>query len=80
MCCLGAQCCPVCTFLYAYLELKPHYKIEDKCTFCKCCFPVLSLYQMLNEIMVKEGLHMVMAGVAADEPAAGAPPVVEMQR
>ena len=80
LCCIGAQCCPVCTFAYAYMELKAHYKINDSCAPCpKCCFPVLSLYQMFNEILVKEGLHMVNVNVVPDGPVSyvGAPPEAE---
>merc|ERR1711988_1797761 len=39
-CCLGAQCCPICTFGYVGKDLASHYGIEDNdcgpCTYpCK---------------------------------------------
>ena len=43
----------------------------------KCCLPLLSFYQILDTVLVKEGLHMTMAGVAPD---ADAPPKEEMER
>merc|ERR1712039_99438 len=65
LCCLGAQCCPSCTFLIAYMDLTKHYEIEDKMIYCKCCLPVLSLYQTLDTVLVKEGLKMTMGGTAS---------------
>ena len=50
-----------------YKELAPHYGIKESMGMLKCCLPLLSFYQLINEIMVKEGLHMVMAGVAPDD-------------
>ena len=79
VCCLLAQCgCLCCTEAYMYGELGKHYGIDEKMGWCKCCLPLLSFYQILDTVMVKEGLHMTMAGVAPD---AGAPPEgVEMER
>merc|ERR1711998_783882 len=43
-CCIGAQCCPVCTVAYTMMDLKEHYGITDSMApFPKCCLPVLSL-------------------------------------
>ena len=80
MWCIAAQCCMPCAACCAYKELAPHYGIKESMWMCKGCLPLLSYYQLIDTIMVKEGLHMVTAGVAPDEPAAKAPPVVEMQR
>ena len=77
-CCLGAQCCPVCTFAYTMMDLSKHYGIKENMIPLKCCWPVLSLYQIFDTVLVKEGLHMTFAAVAPDS---GAPPAAtEMQR
>ena len=74
VCCLLAQCgCLCCTEAYMYGELGKHYGIDEKMGWCKCCLPLLSFYQILDTVMVKEGLHMTMAGVAPDGPTPGAP-------
>jgi len=87
-CCLGAQCCPICTFSYVMYDLSKHYGIEEKFIFPKCCLPLLSFYQVFDTVLVKENLHMTCAAVAPDGGApataadmGGAPPgAVEMQR
>ena len=82
-CCLGAQCCPICTFGYAMMELGPHYGIPEPTDlkskwYVKCNAPVLTLYQVFDTVLRRENLHIVVAGVAPD---AGAPPTGEaMQR
>merc|ERR1712146_858778 len=66
-CCIAAQCCPVCAFAKAYMDLKDHYGITDGMAPCpKCCFPVLSYYQMLDHVLVTEKLHMTMGAVEPD--------------
>ena len=76
-CCLGAQCCPICTFGYAMMDLAPHYGIKEDMWFLKCCFPVLTLYQVFDTVLRRENLHIVVCGVAPD---AGSPSSQEMQR
>merc|ERR1712070_388290 len=67
MCCIGAQCCPVCTFGYAGMDLATHYNIPNSMPLgypcCKACAPVLSFYQIFDTVLVREKLHMTMAGV-----------------
>merc|ERR1711998_682136 len=54
LCCLGAQCCPVCTFGYVGMDLAKHYEINDGCYPCpKCCLPVVSFFQILDTVLVK---------------------------
>ena len=79
VCCLGAQCCPICTFGYTMMDLSKHYGISENMWWCKCCLPVLSLYQIFDTVLVKEGLHMTVAAVAPDTAAAGAPPGPESE-
>ena len=57
------QVCPVCTFCMAYKELSAHYEINEPCWYGKPCFPLLSYYQMLDTILVREKLHMVIRAV-----------------
>ena len=64
-CCLAASCVPL-TVAYVYMDLAPHYGITENMGWCKCCLPLLSYYQILDTVLVKEGLHMTMAGVAKD--------------
>merc|ERR1711998_297761 len=70
-CCLAAQCCPICTFGWMGKELTNHYQLEDKDCCCpypiKGCLPLLSFYQIVDHIMVKESLHMTFGGIAPDE-------------
>ena len=63
--------------MYTYKDLAPHYGVKEDMAMCKSCFPVLSFFQLLDSILVKEGLHMTIASVAPD---GGGPPTVEMQR
>ena len=77
-CCICVQCCPVCVVYAAYKELAPHYGIEEPMAMVKPCLPVLSFYQILDTVLVKEGLHITFAGVAPD---AGGPPTAhDMER
>ncbi len=78
-CCISAQCCMPCVAAYLYKDLAPHYGISEPLFCIKCCLPLLSYYQLLDTIMVKEGLHMTMGAVAPDS--AGGPLTAEdMQR
>ena len=79
MCCIGAQCCPFCTFAYTFYDLSQHYGIKENMIPLKCCLPLLSLYQILDTVLVKEGLHMTIAGVAPDVQG-GTPQAEDMQR
>ena len=74
LCCICAQCCPICTFGYTMMDIAPHYGIDEPMWFLKCCFPVLTLYQVFDTVLRRENLHIVVAGVAPD---AGAPPTAE---
>eukprot|EP00466_Bigelowiella_natans_P003012 jgi/Bigna1/60582/fgenesh1_kg.13_\ len=66
-CCLAVQFCPCCTFCVAYRELTAHYGIEDSMWPLKACvFPVLSYYQIVDTIMVREKLHMINIWVVPD--------------
>ena len=69
-CCVAAHCAPVCTFGYVGMELNKHYGLTDDDFVCgypfKGCLPVLSFYQILDTVLVKEKLHMTMAAVAPD--------------
>ena len=69
-CCLAMFPCCMCTFAYTYYELAKHYKIEHTNTDAakKFCLPVLSYYQLLDTVMVKEELHMVNINVVPDAP------------
>ena len=66
-CCVAAGVAPPCTFYVAYKELTEHYGIKDKNWRMKPCFPVLSYFQILDTVLVREKLHMVNMYVAPDE-------------
>ena len=87
-CCCCFCVCPVCTLCMAYKELAPHYGINPGMYWCikPCTWPLLTYFQLLNEIMVREKLHMVPAFVAPEGETswkppkkAGAPPTIEME-
>ena len=63
----------------AYMDLTKHYGIADNTIYIKCCFPVLSFYQIIDTVLVKESLKMTMAG-AVSVPSGAPPTSVDMQR
>ena len=69
-CCILAGLCPCCTFAQAYNELSAHYGIKHSPTDAglKFCLPVLSYFQLLNEMLRREQLHMVYVNVEPDAP------------
>eukprot|EP00304_Pavlova_gyrans_P004387 CAMPEP_0206051188 /NCGR_PEP_ID=MMETSP1466-20131121/30877_1 /ASSEMBLY_ACC=CAM_ASM_001126 /TAXON_ID=44452 /ORGANISM="Pavlova gyrans, Strain CCMP608" /LENGTH=132 /DNA_ID=CAMNT_0053426313 /DNA_START=45 /DNA_END=443 /DNA_ORIENTATION=- len=62
-CCLCAQFCPCCTFAVAYYELAEHYGIKHTHADAalKFCLPLLSFFQIMDTVMVKENLSMGFA-------------------
>ena len=60
-------------------DLSKHYGIEDPIWFCKFC-PICTLYQVLDTVMKKEGLKMVVAGVAPEAPGGAPPAQGDMER
>ena len=67
-CCILAGLCPCCVFAHAYYELAAHYKIkhDGQAAAIKFCLPLLSYYQLIDTIMVKEELHMININVEPD--------------
>eukprot|EP00937_MAST-01D_sp_MAST-1D-sp2_P006964 g6964.t1 len=77
-CCIAVQLCPCCTFCAVYKDLTEHYKVEDKmCCVKASCTPVLSYFQILDHVLVKENLHMTMNGGVVPD---AAPAAAEMVR
>ena len=52
------------------IDIAPHYGIDEPMWFLKCCFPVLTLYQVFDTVLRRENLH---TSCAASRPDTGAP-------
>ncbi len=50
----------MCTFCIVYSDLAKHYGIKHSMLdmMCKFCAPIFSYMQIIDTVMVKEGLHM----------------------
>ena len=79
----NTDCCcfmmaPCCVIFAATKALTAHYNIDDPMQCVKpFTFPLLTYFQALDTVLVKENLHIIPVNVAPD---GGAPEDAEMQR
>ena len=76
-CFLGSCCCICCTTNIAARELRKKYGIKDNCFCWHGCLPVVSYFQILDTVLVREKLHMTMGCAAKDTEGGAAPEVMD---